>query len=123
MVGILIICVAAIGTRGFGVEGKTYSPFRVKSVEVSYGGIDNIMELYSVIDGYSMSMYMENGNLIEYKDSEIIEKITQVQKDAIKTYRSGEYGNYSSMEDIFYQSVYYEGDYDLNYEESYDYPC
>lgn len=123
MVGILIICVAAIGTRGFGVEGKTYSPSRVKSVEVSYGGIDNIMDLYSAIDGYSMSMYMENGNLIEYKDSEIIEKITQVQKDAIKTYRSGEYGNYSSMENIFYQSVYYEGDYDLNYEESYDYPC
>ena len=123
MVGILIICVAAIGTRGFGVEGKTYSPSRVKSVEVSYGGIDNIMDLYSVIDGYSMSMYMENGNLIEYKDSEIIEKITQVQKDAIKTYRSGEYGNYSSMENIFYQSVYYEGDYNLNYEESYDYPC
>lgn len=122
MVGILIICVTAIGTRGFGVEGKTYSPSRIKSVEVSYTGIESIMDLYGNTDAYSLSMYLENGNNVEYKDSKIIEKIIDVQKDAIKTYRNGEYSKYSSMENIF-QSIYYVRDYDLNYEDSYDYPC
>lgn len=122
MVGILIICVAAIGTRGFGVEGKTYSPSRIKSVEVSYGGIEDIMNSYSYSDIYSLEPYMKSDNNVEYKDSKIIEKLIDVQKDAIKTYRSGEYDNYSDTDNIF-QSVYYTVDYDLNYEDSDNYPC
>lgn len=121
MVGILIICVAAIGTKGFGVEGKTYSPSRVKSVEVSYSGIEDIMVLYNYDYGYDT--YLDRDNLIEYKDKKIIEKVTEVQKDSIKTYRSGEHKNYSDMDNILYQSVYYEEDYNINYEDSYNYPC
>lgn len=123
MTGILILCVTATGTHGFGVQDKTYSLSRVSSVEVNYGGIDNVMQYNSSYYGGYYDDYVK-GNYIEYKEKEVIEKVIDVQKQAIKTYNSKVYDKYiydnGILSDTYYTSDYNYSDYD--YEDMYEYP-
>lgn len=111
MVGILIICVTATGTHGFGVQDKTYSASRVSSVEVDYSGIDDVMQYNSISDGgWSYWGSYNEGNTIEYKEKEVIEKVIDVQKQAIETYNSKEYETYSYYDEIYYSDYYENAD-------------
>lgn len=124
MVGILIICVAATGTRGFGVEAKTFSASRLNSVEVNYSGIDAAME-WGESEYYSSIIYIENyienfmgeGNTIKYKDKNIIEAIVNLQKQVLESYQNGDVKIYNSNNNIFSDTYY--SDY---YEDCDDYP-
>lgn len=121
MAGILILCVTATGTHGFGVQDKTYSPSRVSSVEVNYGGIDNVMQYNSSYYGAYCGYYDDyvKGKYIEYKEKEVIERIIDVQKQAIKTYNSKVYDEYTYDNGIF-SDTYYTSEYD--YVDMYEYP-
>ncbi len=92
MLAILIICVTASATHGFGVEGKTYSPNSIKSVEISYCGIDGIMNYWSENEAY-YSSYVSSSldKMLVYTDKSVIEKINDIQKQTIDTYRSNNY--------------------------------
>lgn len=122
MAGILILCVTAVGTHGFGVQDKTYSPSRVSSVEVNYSGIDNVMQYNS---SYYGGYYDDcvKGKYIEYKEKEVIERVIDVQKQAIETYNSKVYDEYTYDNGIF-DDTYYTSDYDYadNYVDMYEYP-
>ncbi len=59
MVSILIVCIIAVGTKGFGVESKIPSVNSVKNVRVSYQGFDQ-----NVISGYHVD-YLDK-NLTEF---------------------------------------------------------
>lgn len=122
MTGILILCVTATGTHGFGVQDKTYSPSRVSSVEVNYSGIDNVMQYNS---SYYGGYYDDcvKGKYIEYKEKEVIERVIDVQKQAIETYNSKVYDEYTYDNGIF-DDTYYTSDYDYadNYVDMYEYP-
>lgn len=122
MTGILILCVTATGTHGFGVQDKTYSPSRVSSVEVDYGGIDDLMQYNSTNDWYMYDCGIY-GETIEYKEKEVIEKVIDVQKQAIETYNSKVYDEYTYDNGIF-DDTYYTSDYDYadNYVDMYEYP-
>ncbi|MGN0621192.1 MAG: hypothetical protein ACI4I9_04920 [Porcipelethomonas sp.] len=101
MLSVLLICIAAKATRGFGSEGYVPSAGSVKSVSVNYTGYNNfINEKY--IPDYPV-----------YTSKDAIECITKVQKSAIDTYKSGKFSNY------YYFDTYYEYDSDKN---STDYP-
>jgi hypothetical protein len=112
MTGILILCVTATGTHGFGVQDKTYSPSLVNSVEVNYGGIDDLMQYNSVSygDWNYYNCFMGEGKTIEYKEKEVIEKVIDVQKQAIETYNSKEYEIYSYYDGIYYSDYYENAD-------------
>lgn len=114
MTAILILCVTATGTHGFGVESKTYTPSAVSSVEVNYSGIDDVM-MYNNADGdwYYYDGIHSDGT-IEYKEKEVIEKVIDVQKQAIDTYQNGTYDS-NSFENGFYDAYYYDY-YDEHYE-------
>lgn len=117
MVGILILCVAATATHGFGVEGKTYSPGLVKSVWVSYSGVDDFTDENNIYYGYYDPF--DNGNTIEYKDKEIIKRITEIQKQTISEFRSGKYLDYyySGIGGSYFHELgysYYDEDDDIN---------
>lgn len=120
MAGILVLCVTAIGTHGFGVQDKVYSPSRVSSVEVNYSGIDDVMEYNSISKGnwYYYNCFMGEGKTIEYKQKEIIERVIDVQKQAIATYNSKEYDSYN--DGIFSSEIYYVED--TEYTDMYEYP-
>lgn len=112
MAGILILCVTAVGTHGFGVQDKTYSPSLVNSVEVNYSGIDDLMQYNSISDGdwNYYNCFMGEGKTIEYKEKEVIEKVIDVQKQAIETYNSKEYETYSYYDGIYYSDYYENAD-------------
>ncbi len=115
MVGIFILCVTAIGTHGFGVEGKTYSPAKIKSVEINYSGIDDVMEYYEHHTYYSYNGYnifLGEGRTIKYADKDIIETVLDVQKQALETYRNDNKNTntYSKTYDLFDGGYLYEVD-------------
>lgn len=110
MAGILLICVISDKTGGFGAEGKIYSVSQIKSVEVNYYGIDT----YSKERDY----HIYERDLVEFKNSDAIKLVTEVQKQAIDTYRSGKYETEIIGGSMTY-TPYYLSD---EYEEGQDYP-
>lgn len=116
MIGILILCTLASATHGFGVEGKVYSPSMVKKVSVDYSGIDNIMAYTNDEEYEYYTNTSEYGALIEYSDKAIIERVLDVQKQAISTYRSGNYNAET------YEPYYYYDPSEISDDELYDLP-
>ncbi|MDE5648684.1 MAG: hypothetical protein K2I33_02130, partial [Oscillospiraceae bacterium] len=116
MVSILIVCIIAIGTKGFGVESKIPSVSSVKSVSVSYQGFDR-----SVVCGYHIDYLDQKFDRI-YNQKEIIEKVIEVHEDILDLYYSGEFEDYFFSNDYYYldeydSETYYDGT------PKADYPC
>lgn len=98
MVSILIVCIIAVGTKGFGVENKIPSLNSVKSVKVSYSGFDR-----SVALGYDL-VYPDKKFDRVYTQKQIIEKVIEVHKDVLDLYNSGEFEAYEY--DYYYSDAY-----------------
>lgn len=103
MVSILIVCIIAVGTKGFGVESKIPSISSVKSVSVSYQGFDRnvVWEHYNHVNDLDKKFDRI------YNQKEVIERVTEIHKDILDLYNSGEF------EDSFFSDDYYYAD---NYE-------
>lgn len=118
MLGILAMCVISSATNGFGAESRVYPAALVSSVEVSYSGIDD----FQVTDndeyyGYYYDIFQ--GNLIKYKDKDIIKKMTELHEDIIDTYKESDYDMRSDIDGSYYYHIY---DVDQDLVEYYDYP-
>lgn len=108
MVSILIVCIIAVGTKGFGVESKIPSVNSVKNVRVSYQGFDQ-----NVISGYHID-YLDKKFDRVYTEKQIIEKVIEVHKDALDLYNSGEFEESFFSDDYYYSDsydseIYYDG--------------
>lgn len=99
MVSILIVCIIAVGTKGFGVESKIPSVSSVKSVSVSYQGFDQSVVLEHHTD------YLDQKYDRIYNQKEVIEKVIEVHEDILDLYYSGEF------EESFFSNDYYYDDY------------
>lgn len=98
MVAILVLCIIAKGTNGFGVLNYVPSADSVSSVDISYSGFDNYTGDYSV-DYYS------DGGMVNYTEKEVIDTIIEVQKDNLDKFNNNEF-YYES--DIHEYSNYYD---------------
>lgn len=103
MVSILIVCIIAVGTKGFGVESRIPSFNSIKSVSLSYQGFDR-----SVVSEYNFNYYEKKYNRI-YTQKEVIEKIIEVHEDILDFYYSGE------MDKSLFDNDYYNEDYYTSY--------
>lgn len=108
MVSILIVCIIAVGTKGFGVESRIPSLNSIKSVSVSYQGFDK-----SVVSESNVDYYNKKYNRI-YTQKEVIERIIEVHEDVLNLYYSGEFDEALFSNDYYYEDyldsdVYYDG--------------
>lgn len=107
MLGILVVCTVADKTNGFGVQDKVYSPSKVKSVELSYCGIDEVIGETGGYYSYYNNIFLGEGQTIgAYTDKGIIETVTNVQRQALETYRSRRFETYDDLIGSYYIGYY-----------------
>ncbi len=103
VIGIFIIACVSDSTHGFGVQDKVYSSSKIKSVELSYSGIDSVLNEVDTSYGF---YGFSDLNGAKYTDRGIIETVTNVQRQALETYRSGNYLFQGSGLDSGYYDTY-----------------
>lgn len=109
MVAIFVVCIVADKTNGFGVQDRVYSSSKIKSVELNYTGMEDILEgrynYYYYYDEF-LDRYKTIG---AYTDKGIIETITNVQRQALETYRSGKFDTYNGYYTQLFEDDYVRG--------------